>query len=337
MPVRSTGDKHTKTMQASAPAFRETNSEGLAHSRGVALNSWLVSWLTCGRPRLGASRPRCFVVCRHNLRSEPQIVGEDAEQTSDHGDIPDPLQRPFPKADHPGNVRVLRQAAVEFGAAGIVEDIDNVSPSNSGWIIDSSVLEARIFPKLLGTRFAECFHLRLRAKMQAAGRASFDAGGFQPLGDPVHTECAFEDLSRRRTEFRDIKWAAGDAISAADAMLLLEIDDAIDVLDDGAIRGTRDQASRLLAVHALILTHQKLQSAILALVLVELDQVPIVPLRFRHGLVGIVEGGLAKGETVPFQAGNLAGFAADTGGGVNQLANCKLAPDAGTRDGTSVS
>src|SRR5437879_6492207 len=255
MPVRSTGDKHTKTLQASAPAFRETNSEGLAHSRGVALNSWPVSWLTRGRTRRG---PRCFVVCRLNLRSEPQIVGEDSEQTSDHGDVPDPLQRPFPKADRPGNVRILRQAAVKFGVAGVVEDVDNVSPSNSGWIIDSGVFEAGIFPKLRCAVFGEGFHLRLGAKMQAAGRTSFDAGGFQPLGDPVHTECAFEDLARRRTEFRDVKWAAGDAISAADAMLLLEIDDAIDVLDDGAIRGTRDQASRLLAVHALILAHQKL-------------------------------------------------------------------------------
>src|SRR5438445_11291563 len=98
--------------------------------------------------------------------------------------------------------------------------------------------------------------------MQAAGRTSFDTSGFQPLGDPVHTECALEDLARRRAEFGDVKWAAGDAISAANAMLLLKIDDAIDVLHDGAIRGTRDQASRILAVYAVVLAQPKLKRSV---------------------------------------------------------------------------
>src|SRR5215472_11469651 len=173
--------------------------------------------------------------------------------------------------------------------------------------------------------------------MQAASWTRFNARRLQALCDPVHTQRTFEDLARRGTEFRDIERTAGDAIAAADAIILLKINDAIDVLHDGAIRRTRDQASRLLTVHALIFTHQELQGAVLALVLVELDQVPIVPLRFRHRLIGIVEDRLAEGQAVPFQACNLAGFAADAGCGVNQFANFKLAPDAGARDGAGVS
>src|SRR5438445_1491338 len=333
MPVPSVGDRHTRTLPASAPASRGTSNEGLAHSRGSPLRSRPTPWITCARARRRSSLPGRFLVCRFDLWSEAQVVGEDAKQASDHGDIPNPLQWLLPKTDRPGNVRIFRQTAVEFGVAGIVKDVDDVSPFHSGWIIDSGVFEAGIFPKLLCTRFGERFHIRLRAKMQAAGRTSLNAGGLQTLCNPVHAKRALEDLARRGTEFRDVKRAASYAIAAADTMILLKIHDAIDVLHDGAICGTGDQASRLLTVHALIFTHQKLQSAVFALVLVELDQVPVVPLRFRHRLVRIVEDGLAEGEAIPLQAGDLAGLAADTGGGIDQLADVKFAPDAGTGHG----
>src|SRR5690349_15072975 len=98
--------------------------------------------------------------------------------------------------------------------------------------------------------------------MQAPSRTRFNASRLQSLRNPVHTQRALENLSRRGTEFRDIKRATGNAIPAADTMLLLEIDDAIHVLHDGAVGRTGDQASRLLAMHALVLAHQELQSAV---------------------------------------------------------------------------
>jgi len=66
------------------------------------------------------------------------------------------------------------------------------------------------------------------------------------------------------------KRAAGEAVAAADAVILLEVDDAVGVLDDGAVRRAGDEAARLLAVHALVLAHQQHQAAALGLVLVEL-------------------------------------------------------------------
>ena len=100
-------------------------------------------------------------------------------------------------------------------------------------------------------------------------------------------------------------------------MVLLEVHDAVYVLNDSAIGRTGDQAARLFAVHALVLAHQELQSAVVALVFVELDQVPVVPLRFRHGLVGVVEGRFAEGEAIPLETGNFAGLATNACGGVN--------------------
>ena len=69
----------------------------------------------------------------------------------------------------------------------------------------------------------------------------------------------------------------------------LKVDDAVGILHDRAVRRTRLQASGIGAVHALILAHQPLDRPVFALVLVELDQIPEVPARLRHRLVGVVE------------------------------------------------
>src|SRR5262249_2282659 len=61
--------------------------------------------------------------------------------------------------------------------------------------------------------------------------------------------------------------------------------------------------------------------AIFPLVFVELDQVPIVPPRFPHGLVAVIENGRTERQVVPFQASDFAGFASDAGRGVDQLAD----------------
>src|SRR6202034_4086288 len=89
--------------------------------------------------------------------------------------------------------------------------------------------------------------------------------------------------------------------------------------------GTRREASRIGAVHALILAHQQLHRAVFALVLVELDQAPVIPSRFRHGLVAVVKGCFAEGVAVPFEAGNLARLAADARSGVHQFAYAEFA------------
>ncbi len=63
-------------------------------------------------------------------------------------------------------------------------------------------------------------------------------------------------------ELRNIEGAAGDAILAADAVFLLEIDDAVAVLHDGAVGRARAQAAGIGAVHALILAHQPAEVAV---------------------------------------------------------------------------
>src|SRR5438105_15359870 len=121
-------------------------------------------------------------------------------------------------------------------------------------------------------------------------------------------------------EFRNVERTTGDAVTAADTIVLLKIDDAVFVLDDRAVRGTRSQATGIFAVHALVLAHQPHQIAIV-LILRKLDQVVVVPLGRRHRLIRVVESGLAKWVIVPFDTGNFAGFATDAGGDVDILAD----------------
>src|SRR6202034_1491197 len=120
--------------------------------------------------------------------------------------------------------------------------------------------------------------------MQATSGTRLDAGWLEALRDAIVAERAFEDLARRGAEFRNIEGAARHAIAAADAVVFLKIHDAVRILNDSAIGG----------VHALILAHQQLHRTVFALVLVKLDQVPVIPGSLRHGLVAVVKGRFAE-------------------------------------------
>src|SRR5260370_37437725 len=107
--------------------------------------------------------------------------------------------------------------------------------------------------------------------MQAASRARFDAGRFEAHQDAVIAQRAFENFARRRTEFRNVEGAASHAITATDAIRLLEIDDAVRILDDGGVRRARGEAAWAFAMHALGFAHELHHAAVFALMFVKLD------------------------------------------------------------------
>src|SRR6185503_11530606 len=108
----------------------------------------------------------------------------------------------------------------------------------------------RLLAQLVGARLAELLHLVLGAEVQAAGGARLDARRLEPLGDAVRAERALEHLARGGAELRDVERAAGDAIAATDALVLLEVHDAVGILHDGAVRRAGREAAGVLAVHA---------------------------------------------------------------------------------------
>src|SRR5260370_38253920 len=90
--------------------------------------------------------------------------------------------------------------------------------------------------------------------MQAPGRARFDAGRLKPRPDAVGAQRALIYLLGNGVKFRDVEGTPRHAVLAANALILLEIDDAIDALHDGAVGRAGLQTAWLCAVHALGLT-----------------------------------------------------------------------------------
>jgi hypothetical protein len=136
-------------------------------------------------------------------------------------------------------------------------------------------------------------------------------------------------------KFWNIEWTTGNAITAANAVILLKVDDAVFIFDDGSICRTCTEATGIFAVHALILPHKPHQIAI-ALILNELDQIVIIPLGGGHRLVRIVEGGFSKRMIIPFDAGDFASFATDAGRDVDIFTDLFFASRTGARHRTGM-
>ncbi len=151
--------------------------------------------------------------------------------------------------------------------------------------------------------------------------------GSSPTRGPVGAERALVDLLRHRREPRHVEGAAGDAVAAADAFVVVEVDDAVLPPEDGPGRGAGLEASGVDAVHALVLRHEPGEAAVLALDFLELDDVPEVVAQVGQRLIRAVVGLRdANGQAliVPLLAGGFAGFAADAARGVDELGDDHL-------------
>jgi hypothetical protein len=115
----------------------------------------------------------------------------------------------------------------------------------------------------------ELQHIFLGSEMQATRWAGFNASWLQSFTDAVGAKRALVDALGNAVQLGNIERASRDAIPAADAMILLKVNDAIRVLDNRAVCGTSLQASWLGAVHALVLAHQQHHVTVLSLVFVE--------------------------------------------------------------------
>src|SRR5690606_32412737 len=104
-------------------------------------------------------------------------------------------------------------------------------------------------------------HVFLGAEYDGAGRTGLDACGFLADRDAVGAQGALVSLVVLVGKTRNVEGTAGDAVAAADAVLFVEIDDPVVVLDDGAGCRAGLQAARILAVHAAVLADQPLEVA----------------------------------------------------------------------------
>src|SRR5215469_1212163 len=254
-------------------------------------------------------------ILRNVLGAKAQIVNERADDPADNGEITDPLQRAFPDKNCKWNVWVHGQA-IELWLVAMSKNRYHAGPADAGRIVNRGLRKtARL--KLLDARLGLEQKGILRSEGQAACRTCLDARRLQAHGNAVHAQGALVYLLRVRAQLRNIKWTAGDAITATRAIVLLEVDYAVVVLNNGAGRRTRLQASGISTMHALVLAEQPVERAIIAFVFVELDEVPEVRRGFGQRLVGTDLNRCLRRKIVPFLTRNLASLAANTCAGVD--------------------
>src|SRR5258706_404656 len=155
-------------------------------------------------------------------------------------------------------MRIAGQASICLRIFYVMQDINDPGSTDTGGIVHARVFKIEVLAKLLCAIFGENLHVVLGSEVQTAGWTGLYACRFESDGDTVRAERALEHLLCGWIEFRNIKRASTNAVAAADAILLLKIDDAIGVLHDRAVGGTGGEAAWIRTVHALIFPHQQL-------------------------------------------------------------------------------
>src|SRR3979490_3110873 len=154
-------------------------------------------------------------------------------------------------------------------------------------------------------------HIVLGAEDDGSRRAGLHAGGLQADGNAVGAQGAFIRFLVFLRDARHVERTPRHAIAAADAVLFLEIDDAVGVLHDRARRRTGLETAGIFTVHAAVLADQPFQVALRILVLGEAHQGPRVLPKIVRFVVVPGAGADIVAQVIPFHAGDLAGLAAD--------------------------
>src|SRR5205807_10035122 len=117
----------------------------------------------------------------------------------------------------------------------------------------------------------------------------------------------------------DIERATGNTVTAADAVLLVKVHDAVAVLHDRARRGASLETAGVGAVHAAVLADQPFELALLHLHFRETHDGPGLVREVERVVVDAVIGAYLIAQVVPLHACHLAGLAADALGDVDEL------------------
>ena len=228
----------------------------------------------------------------------------------------DGLRDPLPDRDQRADHRIVRQA-VETWPVRMLQHVHDMRPAHAGRVVQAGVVVAA-FLQIRDTVFRMVDHVFLGAEHQRPGRTRLDARRLHADRDTVGTQGAFINRGIFLRDPRDVERTTCDAITAADTVLFVEIDDAVRILDDGARRGAGGKAARIGAVQATVLADQPFE-AIVRLLLVEAHHGP----RFVTEVARAVELPVVRADlvaqVVPFHARGFTGFTPDTFGDVDQL------------------
>src|SRR5690606_35414097 len=275
---------------------------------------------------------RLFVLFFDALRANPHVVEEAAQYRRTHGQQGQGFGDAFPQADHRADGRLVRQARVQRRLVGVVQHVHHVGAADTIGVVETGVLIAARL-QVLDAFLGVALHVVLAAEHDGTGRAGLHAGRLHAHRYAVAAQGALVGLLVLLGDARHVERAAGDAIAAADALVLVEVDDAVGVLHDGARARACREAAWLGAMHAAVLADQPFQITVGLFVLGEAHHRPAFGGQVDRVVVGAVVAAHLVTQLVPFRAGDLAGLAADALGHVDQLGHLLDLTDRGSGRG----
>ena len=134
---------------------------------------------------------------------------------------------------------------------GVVQHVHHVRTANPGRIVQARVIVTTGF-QLAHALCRQRFHILFRAKVDSAGWAGLHAGRFLPNHHAVNAQRTFVDAVVFRVEARNVERTARNAITAANALLGLEVDDTVGILNNCTFRRARFQAAWIGTVHTAV-------------------------------------------------------------------------------------
>src|SRR5690554_1933048 len=206
----------------------------------------------------------------------------------------------------------------------MVQDVHHMGSANPCRVVQPCVLEAPAF-QVLDTPVGVGFHVILGAEYNGSGRAGFHAGGLQPHRYSVGAQGALVGLLILLRNAGNVERTTGNAVAAANAVILVEVDNTVIVLNDGAGTGAGLETARIRAVHTAVLADQPFQIAIRGFVFLKPHHGP--------GVLGQVRGVIVDADVpadlipdvVPFHTCDLTGLTANAHRGVDQLGDLVVA------------
>ena len=140
------------------------------------------------------------------------------------------------------------------------DDIHHVGATDSTRIVDRGVLIAAL-AQSLELLVGQGQHVVLDAPFDGIGRTRLHTGWLESRFDTVDTHIALGDRFGLRVETGYVEGTTRHTILTSNTVLLVEVDNAILILDDGAGCWAREQATRLLAVKAGVLLINQCRSS----------------------------------------------------------------------------
>src|SRR5580700_2086057 len=126
------------------------------------------------------------------FRSEPQVMYKETNQSADHRQVSNPLERTLPQLHHDRNARIPGQPAVKFRLRRVMQYVEHARAAHARRVVNAGLRKIVVLAQLRGALLRQIFHVVFAAEVQATRRASLDARRLQPLAHAVRAQRALK-------------------------------------------------------------------------------------------------------------------------------------------------